>query len=342
MIQDIPIAKRLYSLSSSKMMKQPKIAYFILVHRFPKQFKRLFKAIYDSENHYLIHIDLKAEKHVQQDVEKFLKSYSNADIMKSENVVWGGYSMVQSELNGMQYLLSKSINWDFFINLSGQDFPLKSQDYIREFLGNNRDKNFIKVANQATDRPDTMNRIENYFQETSNGFSGKPHKRAFMKNVTSYIGGQWMILTRSCCEFICSSSEVRKFEDFYRNTLIADESFFQTVLMNTSFDGVIVNDDKRAIIWVPDGEIKLRPKTLLETDLGFLLDGKNLFARKFDEQVDALVLEILESSISSNKQTFNNRNGQLIDLPVANSENKLAVMDHQTKIDLTKTGVTLN
>ena len=135
---------------------------------------------------------------------------------------------------------------------------------------------------------------------------------------------------------------MRKFEDFYRNTLIADESFFQTVLMNTSFDGVIVNDDKRAIIWVPDGEIKLRPKTLLETDLGFLLDGKNLFARKFDEQVDALVLEILESSISSNKQTFNNRNGQLIDLPVANSENKLAVMDHQTKIDLTKTGVTLN
>ena len=112
--------------------------------------------------------------------------------------------------------------------------------------------------------------------------------------------------------------------------------------MNTSFDGVIVNDDKRAIIWVPDGGIKLRPKTLLETDLGFLLNSKNLFARKFDEQVDALVLDILESSISSNKRTFNNRNGQLIDLPIANSEIKLAVMDHQTKIDLTKTGVTLN
>lgn len=342
MIQDIPIAKRLYGLSSSKMMKQPKIAYFILVHRFPKQFKRLFKAIYDSENHYLVHIDLKAEKHVQQDIEKFLNEYTNAYVMKSENVVWGGYSMVQSELHGMQYLLSKNIKWDFFINLSGQDFPLKSQDYIREFLGNNRNKNFIKVANQATERPDTMNRIENYFQESSNGFSGKPYKRAIMKNVTSYIGGQWMILTRSCCEFICSSSEVRKFEDFYRNTLIADESFFQTVMMNTSFNETIVNDDKRAIIWVPDGDIKLRPKTLLEADLGFLLEGENLFARKFDEQVDTLVLDILEASISSNKRTFNNRNGQLIDMPVAILESKPAVMDHQTKADVAQTGATLN
>lgn len=300
MIQDIPMVKRSFSLRTSATIKQPKIAYFILVHRFPKQFKRLFKAIYDPENHHLIHVDLKAEKNVMKDIKDFLKDYPNADIMKSENVVWGGYSMVQSELNGMQYLLSKDINWDFFINLSGQDFPLKPQDYIRKFLGKNRNKNFIKVAKQATDRPDTMNRIENYFQESNIGFSGKPYKRAFMKNITSYIGGQWMILTRSCCEFICSSSEVRKFEDFYRNTLIADESFFQTVLMNTSFDGVIVNDDKRAIIWVPDGDIKLRPKTLLETDLGFLLAGENLFARKFDEKEDAVVLDILESTLSSN------------------------------------------
>lgn len=33
---------------------QINIAYFILVHRFPEQFKRLFKAIYHPENYYLI------------------------------------------------------------------------------------------------------------------------------------------------------------------------------------------------------------------------------------------------------------------------------------------------
>ena len=62
MIQDIPIANRAFKTNTSVITKQPNIAYFILVHRFPEQFKRLFKAIYHPENHYLIHIDLKADQ----------------------------------------------------------------------------------------------------------------------------------------------------------------------------------------------------------------------------------------------------------------------------------------
>ena len=34
-----------------------KTAYLILVHRYPQQFKRLFRAIYTPANHYLIHVD---------------------------------------------------------------------------------------------------------------------------------------------------------------------------------------------------------------------------------------------------------------------------------------------
>ncbi|MDH5476146.1 MAG: beta-1,6-N-acetylglucosaminyltransferase [Cyclobacteriaceae bacterium] len=341
MIQNIPMEKRAFNGSTSAITKQPNIAYFILVHRFPRQFKRLFKAIYHPENHYLIHIDIKADQHFTQKVKVFLDAYPNAYVMESENVVWGGYSMVQSELNGMKYLITHNLKWDFFINLSGQDFPLKSQDFILNFLSKNKGKNFIKTANQAIDRPDTINRIENYFMETAIGFSGVLHKRPFMKEITSYIGEQWMILTRACCEFICNSPEVKKFEDFYRNTLIADESFFQTVLMNSSFSQTIVNDDKRAIIWIPDGGIKLRPKTLTESDLDFLLTGDNLFARKFDEKEDALVLDILESTLSSNQTIYNNRDHELIDNPLATIGSKPKLIDRQTKIDLLQTSITL-
>ncbi len=34
-----------------------KTAYLILVHRYPQQFMRLFRAIYTPANHYLIHVD---------------------------------------------------------------------------------------------------------------------------------------------------------------------------------------------------------------------------------------------------------------------------------------------
>jgi Core-2/I-Branching enzyme len=283
--------------------KEISIAYLILVHRFPQQFKRLFRAIYHPNNHYLITVDQKSGQDFFMDLATFLKDFPNAHIRESGKVVWGGYSMVQAELDGMNYLLELSLDWDFFINLSGQDFPLRTQPYIHKFLGDNRHSNFLKIANQAVTRPTTMNRIENYFQENETGFSAISYERPFLPNVTSYIGGQWMILTRDCCDFICHSSEVKKFENFYRHTLIPDESFFQTVMMNTSFSGHIVNDDKRAIIWIPEGTIKLRPKTFTEADLDFLLTGDNLFARKFDEQVDSDVLAILESTMFDNQDT---------------------------------------
>lgn len=304
------------------------IAYFILVHRYPNQFKRLFKAIYDPRNHYLVHVDKKADTDLRKQVQSFLADFPNSHLLKSQNVVWGGYSMVEAELRGMKKLLNLSTKWDFFINLSGQDFPLKSQTAIRSFLKENFGKSFIKIVDQVKMRPNTLNRIQNYFIESDGGFLGTPFKRPFLTNVTPYIGGQWKILSRNCCEFICSSPKVAKFRKFYRHTLIPDEGFFQTVLMNTNYTGKIVNDDKRAIIWVPDmgsklrsknftanstksliasGKIKLRPKTFTAKDFSSLLASNALFARKFDETVDVTILELLESNLQILKPVLSNK-----------------------------------
>ncbi|PKV48053.1 core-2/I-Branching enzyme [Aquimarina sp. MAR_2010_214] len=304
MTQELGITKK-QSFHFNIPKKKPKIAYFILVHRFPGQFTRLFKAIYHPENHYLIQIDQEVDINIEKGVKTFLEDYSSVYLLKSENVERGGYSTVQSQINGMKYLLNRCLKWDFFINLSDQDFPLKSQDFIFDFLRRNKEKNFIKIANQIKKKSDTLNRIENHFHEIGIGFSGIPYKRSFMKNVTWYVGGQWMILTRACCEFICHSPEVKKFEDFYRKILIADKSFFQTALMNTSFKETIINDDKRAVVRIVDSNIKLKPKTLTRADIDFLIQGDNLFARKFDERVDESILNILEEALDTNQITNN-------------------------------------
>ncbi len=261
------------------------------------------------------------------EVQDFLASFSNAHLLESQNVVWGGYSMVDVELMGIKELLNISAEWDFFINLSGQDYPLRSQVFIQDFLSQNEGTDFIQILDQVKERPDTMNRVENYFIETDNGFSGTPYKRLYLPDVTPYIGGQWMILSRECCEFICCSGEVEKLKSFYQNTLIPDEGFFQTVIMNTSYSGTIVNDDKRAIIWIPDGiiklpqktftandtksliasgSIKLRPKVFMANDTEFLLASDALFARKFDETVDSTIFDILESKLQISNYTLAN------------------------------------
>lgn len=38
------------------------ISYFILIHRLPDQFERMFKAIYHKDKFYLIHIDGNSDK----------------------------------------------------------------------------------------------------------------------------------------------------------------------------------------------------------------------------------------------------------------------------------------
>lgn len=285
-------------LDSDLNPKIIKIAYLILVHRLPNQFKRMFTAIYDSENHYLINIDKKTSEKTIQDIKSFLSPHSNVFITIGENITWGGYSMVQAELDGINFLLNANAEWDYFINLSGQDYPLKSQKIIRQFLTKNNGNSYLKIADQKLFRPETMNRLENHFEELDDKIDLISKNRTYLKNVIPYIGGQWMILTRSCCEFLCNSREVKKFEDYYLNTLIPDESFFQTVLMNTSFTGILINDDKRAIIWIPDGDIKLRPKTFTNEDYYFLKNGENLFARKFDDNIDNNIIDKLKSHYS--------------------------------------------
>lgn len=274
------------------------IAYLILVHRYPNQFKRLFRTIYHPANYYLVHVDKRSGVGLQTEIQDFLSSFANASLLKNQSMLWGGYSLVDAELRGIEELLKISPKWEFFINLSGQDFPLKSQAHIQDFLRRNKGKDFIKVSNQRKIRPETLSRIENYCIEFRKRILRTPIKRPYLRGVTPYIGNQWMILSRKFCEFVCYSPEVERFKKFYRHTFIADEGFFQTVIMNTSYKETIVNDDKRTIDWVPLGTIKLRPRDFTFKDADFLIASQGLFARKFDETVDAEILSILESNLS--------------------------------------------
>jgi len=276
------------------------IAYLILMHRYPSQFKRLFKAIYHSDNAYVIHIDKRSGEALHAEIKEFLSAYPNTTILKSERALWGGYSLVDAELRGMKELLKMDQKWEFFINLSAQDFPLKSQTDIHAFLKQHPGKDFIKLSDQTNVRPDTLHRIENYVTESHDEILSEPvQKRTFLEGVTPYIGNQWMIVSRRFCNFVCHNAEVDRFKDFYRNTLIADEGFFQTVMMNTSYKPMLVNDDKRTIDWVPMGTIKLRPRDFTAKDAKYLMASSGLFARKFDEQVDADILSILEANLTA-------------------------------------------
>lgn len=275
------------------------IAYFLLVHRYPAQFKRLFKAIYLPGNQYVIHVDKGSGSALAQEITDFLKPYQGVDMLESQDALWGGYSLVDAELRGMARLLEMDSRWTHYINLSGQDFPLKSQNYIREFFSAHLGKQFIRALDQARDRPDTMNRISHIFNEEHNKMTATGVARPYMLGDTPFIGTQWKAVTRSFCEYVCHDPKAERFKTFYRQSFIADEAFFQTVMMNSIDHGVVMNDDLRMIDWVPDGDIKLRPRNYGEKDFEQLRRSTDLFARKFDAEHETEILTLLERHLTS-------------------------------------------
>lgn len=59
---------------------------------------------------------------------------TNVFVMPSSSVTYAGVSMLVNTLDGMHALLLSNPSWDYFINLSGSDYPLTSKTAIRRLL----------------------------------------------------------------------------------------------------------------------------------------------------------------------------------------------------------------
>lgn len=269
-----------------------KIAYFIMIHHKPHVFKAMFQKIYTKDQFYLIHIDRKAQASFTEEIQLYITQFPNVFILDSLNIVSGGFSMIQAELNAMEFLLNASREWDYFINLSGEDYPLKSQSIIRKFLTVNNGRNYLFYYDQKFYRPDTLKRIQNHFTELAYIISSFIYKREFMKGVTPYIGGKWFMFTRETCAFLTSNKKVMDFEDYYLHTFLPAESFFQTVLMNTSFNDIIVNDDKRAIFEKSIFKNKQDTLNYIES----LKSTNQLFIRKINHKTDENIRSYIENT----------------------------------------------
>ncbi|BFO68787.1 beta-1,6-N-acetylglucosaminyltransferase [Chryseobacterium sp. KCF3-3] len=252
----------------------------------------MFKKIYTRDQFYLIHIDKKAKQEFIEEIQLYIIHFPNVYILDSMNIVSGGFNIVQAELNAMEFLLNVSKEWDYFINLSGEDYPLKSQNIIRKFLTTNKGRNYLFYYDQKFYRPDTLQRIQNHFTELAYVISSFIYKRSFMKDVIPYIGGKWFMFTRETCLFLTNNKTVMDFEDYYLHTFLPADSFFQTVLMNTSFNDIIVNDDKRAVLETSFFQNTQNTFNYIQS----LKSGNQLFIRKVNKKTDESIRKYIEDS----------------------------------------------
>jgi hypothetical protein len=118
-----------------------------------------------------------------------------------------------------------------------------------------------------------------------------PGTRKFPKGYTPYGGSQWWCLTRDACSYIVKEQD--SLYNFYKYTLVPDEMYFHTLLLNSPFKEKIVNDTLTFFKW----SAKDNPEILSKHDFDELKLSPKMFARKFDTEVCSDILDLIEAMI---------------------------------------------
>jgi len=250
---------------------------------------------------FFVHIDKKSDmlRFVPTAVE-FPSNVCMCD--RQVDVKWGGFSMIEATVCLMNKLRDSGIYPDYVHLLSGQDFPLCSPKEFDHFFENNYGKNFVEyhtIPYKGWAGNGGWDRI-NYKWDMDSRERSKTQLEpcSFPAGIQPYGGSQWWSLTGECAEWFtgfCHSGEL--LYDFYRHTMIPDEMFFQTAILNSSFADTVVNDNLRYINWVDGPEY---PRILTGEDFEKLICSGKFLARKFnivkDETITSKLLAHIHNS----------------------------------------------
>jgi len=287
-----------------------KKAYIILVHKNPKQLYRLIKMLDDELSHFFIHVDKRADI-VQFNCLAHFKS--KVEFITREVTEWGGFGLVNAVLNGLRAVRESKKNISHIILLSGQDYPIKSNQYINKFISENKN-NFLEyfpLPNPQKWKPDGgMYRIDKYFfglklhhkyaAKTMNLMSRffPSLRRKKLEGMKAHAGSMWWIIDKYSADYILDYvNNNPDYVAFHRHTFAPDELFFHTILLNAKDERIsssIINNNKRYIKW-RDRDAS-HPETITSKYFDDMKASDALFARKFDLSTDSEVLNLIDEN----------------------------------------------
>lgn len=293
-----------------------KHAYLIVAHKEDDTLFKLLSAIDDKRNDIYIHMDVKNTTFFENDIIDFVKNSEVYFVEPRLNVVWGAYSLVKCTLSLLE-LACKNSTYQYYHLISGQDMPVKSQDYIHKFFDDHEGMEFIQF--ESDDYSRYANRTNRYhlFQEKI-GRGGKRNFYSLMESITKRLqkilfihrnknidfrkGTNWFSITDELTRYVVSQKQW--IEKVFKYTLCADEVFLQTLVHNSKFKDNLYHknydDDRMACLRMIDWD-RGNPYVFRKDDINGLLNSEYIFARKFDSSVDSEAIDRLLSKILTKK-----------------------------------------
>lgn len=292
------------------MIKEKKDAYLIMAHDNVEQLNMLIMLLDSSHNDIYLHIDQKSSIKKGQ---IFHPKISNLKIIERMSVYWADFSQVECELS----LLAASIphNYRYYHLLSGQDLPLKNNEYIYHYFDNSKllylhyttDEKlkgaleYVRYYHVFQKRLSHVNRGKNFsIYKVFNKLYIIIQKICGINRTYYYIpkkGANWFSIPHDFAELVLSKRDtiIQRFS----STRSPDEFFLQTLAYEHYPERIFrfLEDDNyesclRFIDWN-----KGNPYIFRTEDFKSLMESPQLFARKFDMKTDPRVIEMLIHSI---------------------------------------------
>ncbi|KAM9361106.1 beta-1,3-galactosyl-O-glycosyl-glycoprotein beta-1,6-N-acetylglucosaminyltransferase-like [Symphorus nematophorus] len=294
------------------------LAYSIVVHHKVQNFERLLRAIYAPQNIYCVHVDNKSEASVFSAIKGITSCFPNVFMVsQAVNVVYAGWPRVQADLNCMADLYNASTKWKYFINLCGQDFPLKTNLEIVRMLRSLRGANSM----ESEKMPDVKKwRVSNVHQIVNGQIQGAgKQKEPPPFNLPILSGNAYIVVNRGYIRSVLEDKRILALIEWAKDTYSPDEFLWATIQRipsvpgstwpNSKYDMTDMNAIARLVKWQwhegsQDSLDAVYPEckgnhvrsicVYGAGDLQWMLKQHHLFANKFDVDTDPVAIYCLE------------------------------------------------
>ena len=299
----------------------PRTAYILQVHKNPNQVNQFIQQLISEEQaDVYVHVD-------QKNYEKFngkLVEGPNVKVLETRvNCEWGDISQVDTTILLLREVLASKNHYDFVCLRSGQDLLVKNG--FKDFLLENKDKVFLNLRE--------MNRVELGFikinwpkgtrkQYTSahpfrmirrlllilhgKGINILPNTNKWPDEYLFYRGSQWFTIPFEVAKYSLEFLDKNDwFYEYFKNTLVPDESFFHTLIMNSPYKTNVVNNNLYFMKWGETLSERNSPQSLTSDYIGQIEKSNQYFARKFDEKIDGSIINYFVDQVSFGTKTVN-------------------------------------
>lgn len=294
-----------------------KIAYLLLVHNDPEQLKRLVHKLNYHADFY-IHIDKKVDQKVYK---KILNGMNNVFFVENRfPVYWAGFNMIEATKSLIRETEDNRHLYKRCILLSGNDYPITSNEKIHEFFEINSNIEFIRGFNVTqSNSKQYLNHIKRYhlrdsfkniniisklIQKLVSFFPAKPSYILLRNGLVFdvFFGSQWWALTPKCIkEIIEIADKYPEIDNYFRYSFSPDEKYFHSLFFNSSFKNN--NIDKGVGNYKGIGTYKWSNIHLIHPSLSKwykykdreeVLESEKLFLRKVNSSESNELLDFLD------------------------------------------------